>query len=121
MNRLKELRINAGLTQLDLAKAAETTQRNISYWESGKVEINLLSAIRLAQFFQVDIEYLAGYSDEFDVKPELKRMSANVFSLEERKLVDNYRELNKSGKQLVNATIKTLLSTSAGSGENKIS
>lgn len=42
-------------------------------------------------------------------------------SFEERKLVENYRELNTSGKRLVNETIKTLLATSAGSGQNKIS
>ncbi len=40
-------------------------------------------------------------------------------SPEERKLVDSYRELNQSGKRLVNETIKTLLTTAGGSGQNK--
>ena len=70
MNRLKELRQNAGLSQAELAKATDTTQRNISYWESGKIELNLYAAIRLAQLFQVDIEYLAGYTDDLGIKPD---------------------------------------------------
>lgn len=41
-------------------------------------------------------------------------------SSEERKLVDSYRELNASGKRLVNETIKTLLVTSAGSAKKSI-
>lgn len=38
---LKELRILARLKQIDLAKILNTTQRKISYWESGKIEPDL--------------------------------------------------------------------------------
>lgn len=105
MNRLKELRLNAGITQSELAKAAETTQRNISYWESGKIELNLNAAIRIAQIFQVEVEYLAGYSDDLGVKPDIKLPYAAPMgdgcSSEERKLVEQYRSLPAALKELV--------------------
>ena len=95
MNRLKELRLNANLSQVELAKAAETTQRNISYWESGRVELNLYAALRLAQIFQVNAEYLAGYSDDFDIKPELSFNAPMGESLteKERALLEAFRQL----------------------------
>ncbi|MCI8369312.1 MAG: helix-turn-helix transcriptional regulator [Clostridia bacterium] len=95
MNRLKELRLNANLSQVELAKAAETTQRNISYWESGRVELNLYAALRLAQIFQVNVEYLAGYSDDFDIKPELSFNAPMGESLteKERALLEAFRQL----------------------------
>lgn len=123
MNRLKELRLGAGLSQAHLAEAAETTQRNISYWESGKIELNLYAALRLAQIFQVDVEYLAGYSDELNIKPDIslpktKRSAPAApmgdnerYSSEERKLIEKYRELNASGKKLIDTTMNTLLAT----------
>lgn len=118
MNRLRELRLNAGISQATLATAAETTQRNISYWESGRIELNLYAAIRLAQIFQVDVEYLAGYSDDLGIKPDIK-LQIDRISSEERKLVGDYRDLTPAGKRLVNETIKTLLTTSGGSEKKK--
>ena len=41
------------------------------------------------------------------------------YSSEERKLIEEYRELNQSGKRLINETVKTLLTTSAGSEQKK--
>lgn len=109
MNRLKELRLSAGITQLELAKAAETTQRNISYWENGHGEINLISAIRLAQIFQVDVEYLAGYSDDFDIKPELNAapMGESATTSEEVRLIKVFRTLSPDLKN----TLWSLLDT----------
>lgn len=123
MNRLKELRQSVGLSQAELAKVTDTTQRNISYWESGKIELNLYAAIRLAQVFQVDVEYLAGYADELGTKPDINlpynSFNGAAYSSEERKLIEDYRELNTASKKLINETIKTLLATSAGSEQKK--
>ena len=89
------MRLNANLSQVELAKAAETTQRNISYWESGRVELNLYAALRLAQIFQVNVEYLAGYSDDFDIKPELSFNAPMGESLteKERASLEAFRQL----------------------------
>ncbi|MCX4384825.1 MAG: helix-turn-helix transcriptional regulator [Clostridia bacterium] len=57
---LKLLREGAGLRQQDLAEKLDTTQRKVSYWESGKVEPDLENLWRIAEFFGITIDELVG-------------------------------------------------------------
>ena len=61
--RLKTLRREVDITQGKLADALGTTQRKISYWESGKIEPDLCDLWRLADFFDVSVDYLLGRKD----------------------------------------------------------
>lgn len=61
--RLRSLRREMNLTQNQLADALETTQRKISYWESGTVEPDLCSLWKIADFFDVSIDFLLGRKD----------------------------------------------------------
>ena len=56
----KEYRIAASLTQAELAEKLKTTQRKVSYWESGKIEPDLDTLISIAEFFDVSIDELVG-------------------------------------------------------------
>ena len=67
MNRIKELREDFGLTQTDLAKAINTSQRNISRWEKNEIEMGANFAISLAKYFNVSIEFLLGISSDNDI------------------------------------------------------
>lgn len=58
--QLKNLRKSCDLTQAKLADALDTTQRNISYLESGKVEPDLQTLWKIADFFDVSIDFLLG-------------------------------------------------------------
>lgn len=58
--KLKELRIEKGLKQEELAKVLSVTQRKISYWETGKIEPDLLHLTKIADYFQVSVDYLLG-------------------------------------------------------------
>lgn len=60
---LRSLREEAGLTQQDLADGLQTTQRKVSYWESGKVEPDLENLWRLADFFDTSVDDLIGRCD----------------------------------------------------------
>ena len=64
MNRIKELRKAVGISQQKLAEAVGATQRNISYWEAG-IEINASYASKIANYFDVSVDYLLGLEDEF--------------------------------------------------------
>ena len=57
---LKLLREGAGLRQQDLAEKLDTTQRKVSYWESGQVEPDLEYLWRIAEFFGITIDELVG-------------------------------------------------------------
>lgn len=57
---IKELREQHHLTQNDFAVAIGTTQRKVSYWETAKIEPDLQSLWRIADFFDVTVDYLLG-------------------------------------------------------------
>ena len=61
--RLVQLRKEKELTQVELAKILNTTQRRISYMELGKVEPDLSTLVLLSKYFEVSIDYLIGIKD----------------------------------------------------------
>lgn len=58
--RIKQLRIDNNLTQRDIADKIGITPTGISYWESGNAIPNFETLKKLADFFNVSIDYLTG-------------------------------------------------------------
>lgn len=58
--KLKELRIEKGVGQVELAKAINVSKGIISLWENGLREPKLSNLIALSIFFEVSIDYLVG-------------------------------------------------------------
>lgn len=61
-DRLKELRTERGLGQIQLAKELGVGKSVISLWETGKSEPTLGNLVKIALFFRVSTDYLAGLS-----------------------------------------------------------
>ncbi|MGO5486586.1 helix-turn-helix domain-containing protein [Selenomonas montiformis] len=61
---LKRLRLEKGLTQGDLAKYSGLKQSSIAMYETGKRNPKIDVLERLADFFNVDIDYLIGKTDK---------------------------------------------------------
>lgn len=59
-DRLRELRVEKGLTQEELGELVSLTKANISKYESGKLEPNIDTINYLASFFNVNVDYLFG-------------------------------------------------------------
>jgi len=64
-SRLKELREKKGISALALSKILKFADTNIGRWERGKNGIKLGSIIKLADYFNVSIDYLLGRSDDY--------------------------------------------------------
>ena len=62
--RLKELRLANGLTQKDLGKAIEVGRTTISEYESGKIVPKQEGLLKIANHFNVSVDYLTGVSNE---------------------------------------------------------
>lgn len=60
MNNLKAARKAKGLTQVEVARAIGLTQNGYSYWENGKAKIDKDQLLKLANLFEVSIDYLLG-------------------------------------------------------------
>lgn len=63
-DRLKETRVNRGLTQRELAKLLNIAPSTLANYEVGKREPDFVTLCKIADFFQISIDYLLGRTDE---------------------------------------------------------
>lgn len=61
--RLKELRNKKGITQLKLAMDLNMSQNTVSRYESGKREAGYNELIKIADYFNISIDYLLERTD----------------------------------------------------------
>ena len=61
--RLKELRLESGLTRQQLADQLNVSVRLLSYWENGQRECNFDTLITLATLLNSTTDYLLGKSE----------------------------------------------------------
>lgn len=61
--RLKELRLEKNVSQLEIAKMLNMSKMAISHWEKGNSEPSIEQLKILADYFDVSIDYLVGYID----------------------------------------------------------
>lgn len=101
MNRLKELRIERGLSQSKLAKMLNISQQSISHYEKGIRDIDNTLVSSFANFFNVSIDYFLGKSDiknaeqiliDKDITSEISNMTSETllnFVYKEKNLISN--------------------------------
>ena len=63
-NRLKKLRNDTGLSQAKLANILNVAQQTVDKWENEYSEPDIKMLKRLANFFDVTVDYLVGASNE---------------------------------------------------------
>lgn len=62
-NRIRDLREDLDLRQIDVSKATNIDQKTLSNYETGKTNPDSYSIMKLADFFNVSTDYLLGYSE----------------------------------------------------------
>lgn len=85
-SRLRELRTEIGLTQKEFAQAMNISRSCAASYEHGKREPSLELLSKIADFFDVDSDYILGKSDvrqkkESGQKPELDGGEARLRQL----------------------------------------
>ncbi len=86
MNRIRDLREDRDLRQIDVAKATNIDQKTLSNYETGKTNPDSYSLIKLADFFGVSIDYLLGrvdrnYYSEYDIINEINEIQNRLNSI----------------------------------------
>lgn len=85
---LKQLRIDNGLTQGELAKALNVGQSTIAMWERGdRVPKNIEMYEDIADYFNINLNVLTGKSHQSSTDNQLKQ------------LTDLYNSLNEDNKK----------------------
>lgn len=82
--KIKELRIEKGMSQTKLAELVGAKQADIHRWENNKRGITAESLIKLANVFEVSIDFILGRSDELGlvtIKSELTRPEKDLLAI----------------------------------------
>ena len=80
-NIFKQLRIERGYTQESIAKALNISRSAVGMYESGKRTPDSEDLEKLADFFNVDIDYLLGRSKQstYYINPETAKKAQELF------------------------------------------
>lgn len=110
--RLKELRVEKGLTQDQLAQKTELSHGCIAMLEIDKRAPTASTLNVLADFFECSTDYLLGRSDDFGniaVRTDGKQLTAD-----EDRLLTVYRKLTEKNKMHVSAYAQVRLEEQDG-------
>ncbi len=92
--RLKDLRDDKDMTQHQVAEIIGTYQTHYSKYERGEREIPFHLVIKLAKFYNVSVDYIAGLTNDpnpinnkekYSIKQENNINAIGILNIEERK------------------------------------
>lgn len=100
--RLKSLRLEAGLTQKQIAEKLEIKQQSYAQWESGRTKPRSATLNKFADFFGVTTDYLLGKTnikkeipEGEELEKELDRAIDNSVGFKGKPVSDYDREVIK--------------------------
>lgn len=102
--RLKELRLEKGLRQKDVAEKIGVCTASYGFYENWINKPDPETLIKLANLYDVSIDYLLGITDDFGQRLSTK---PEALSAEEWQLVEDYRKLSPALKEMLRDTIQT--------------
>ena len=87
MNKIKDLRKSKGLTQSKLAEILNTTQANLSGWETGKWQPDNEALDLIANYFKVTVDYLLD-------RPILESPNSLIMTEKQKQLLQLLQQLD---------------------------
>ena len=99
--RLKELRLKRGLTQQNIADFLTINVVNYSRYESGDRQIPIAILKKLADYYQVSVDYLVGRNglDRQDLTSAEEKLLFAYRNADDRARADSYNILLLHGSQ----------------------
>lgn len=101
--RLKQLRVERGLQQEDMAEILNLHRATISRYENNQREPDINTLINISKHFNVSIDWLLGISDH---KASVKDLSS--YSQDFMSLYELYSSLSSENRTLLKAFTKLL-------------
>ena len=105
VKNLKSLRINAGLSQKQLADVINVSQQSINKYENHEVEPNIETLISIAKLFDTSVDYLIGMTN---IKRKIENVEKYDLNEKEAEVIDFYRMLNTTDKNTIIALLHRL-------------
>jgi transcriptional regulator with XRE-family HTH domain len=109
--RLKQLRKENGMTQIELAEALDISKGTVAMWETGKRRPSFGMLDKLSELFDRRLDYIMGVSDDSSpaVKPgddEVKVMGNWVVQEEYEDVMRKFTLLDDFGQKAVAAVLR---------------
>lgn len=101
MIKLKQLRLQKGLTQKELAQKLNITYKNYNTYELGRATPDIETLIKIANFYHVSLDYLCGN--------EFHRLELGFLSENKEAIVRAVKELTEVQSEKVLSYICALL------------
>ena len=76
-DKLRNLRISRGMTQMELAEGMKTTQSSITSWETGRREPDFATIKKIAEYFRVPMSALLP-SEEIEDDGYISSLSQSI-------------------------------------------
>jgi transcriptional regulator with XRE-family HTH domain len=106
--RIKQARLEAGLSQAALSRRMYVTQPTVSDWESGRKAPHVKNLIRLALLLGVDFEWLSTGRGEMRPPPAIAREAGWAIPEDERDLLAGYASLKPPQREALLVFLKSL-------------
>lgn len=71
--RIRDLRMDRGLTQEEVARVLHVSQNTYSQYEIGTTRYPLDAVVKLAEFYGVSVDYLVGLTDTPEPYPRRRK------------------------------------------------
>lgn len=101
--RLRDLREDKDLLQEDIAEIIKSSVRQYGLYERGKTDIPLEKALKLANFYNVSIDYITGRTNE------KKGLTKSELPEDVSQLVKNFMFLSDRRKGQIDLLMKQLV------------
>ncbi len=102
LKNLKELRENASISQKQLAEAIGVSQQSINKYENHKIEPDIDTMIKIADYFETSVDYLIGHST---LRRRIEATEEYALNAEEGRLVEQYRKLSPKQRESIMSVI----------------
>ncbi|MGN0702486.1 MAG: helix-turn-helix domain-containing protein [Lentihominibacter sp.] len=106
IKNLRKLRTKAGLSQGKLAKIVGVSQQSINKYENHDVEPDISTLVKLAETFNVSVDYLIGHSSIPNIIEPVTEFDLND---DEISVIKSYRMLTSDEKYSIFLVIKNYL------------
>ena len=104
LKNLKKLRQQKGISQQVLADFIMVSQQSINKYENHNVEPDINTIIKIADYFDVSVDYLIGRTE---VKHSAEILGHNDIDVLESKIINDFRKLSETQKEVVLNLIKS--------------
>ena len=117
MQKLKNMRKQSGKTQEDMSKYLDVARNTYSRYETGEREPDFETLIKLADYFDVSIDYLLGRTDNSTLIDKITKKAPIqdeglkfILEPDEEELIDGYRFLSDKYKETVQNHMRFIIS-----------